>query len=117
MVFPPWKIRKIINWIQGVFFKFLHHVFRTDFWELNTFEQEIGECLLEEIEFECLKFEKGLKQVKTYTKIWNADGDWIQNDVKESNETSDPEGEDEENDQPNDEPKCFCHCLTRILKG
>jgi hypothetical protein len=61
-----------------------------------------------------VKYEKGLKQVETHTKVWNADGNWVEDDVKESNETSDPEGEDEKNSQPYDEPKCLCHCLTEI---
>lgn len=31
----------------------------------------------------------------TYTQVWNADGDRVQNDVEEGNETSNPEGKDQ----------------------
>lgn len=55
--------------------------------------------------------------MRTYIKIWNADGDWIKDDVEESNETSDPEREDKEDDQPDDEPKCLRHYSTKIKQS
>ena len=45
----------------------------------------------------------------TYAYGWNADCEWEQNDVEESQEASDPEREDDQNDQPDDRPENISH--------
>lgn len=57
------------------------------------------------------------KQTFTYTQVWNANSDRVQDDVEEGDEACDPECKDQENEQPEDWPDDFRHFDSVELKN
>jgi hypothetical protein len=64
-----------------------------------------------------VRFQKEFEKYKTYIEVRNANGNWVKDDVEESDESGNPERKDQENDQPDDEPKCFSHFLTETERS